>query len=294
MTDVVEVLKAGTVLEQKVRIQKIIGMGRNCVVYAGDHITRPCRVAVKMVRPDKAHVAGAQERFLQAIRAEQELMHPHICAILDQGNHEGIPYAIMERIDGEDLRARVTREGALDYDAILHILDSVLAALGFAHEHNVLHQDVRPERVLLVASDGGQRVKVIGFGCENSDAINGSAANASDLAFCAPEQLRRHAYGCEADLYSVGALAHYLIAGEAPYPQASVQDLIGQIEAETRPRVQTLRHDVPRAMERFVERALAPHPDDRYADATQMREALRRACSNFNSIPTGQTAALLI
>jgi serine/threonine-protein kinase len=135
-------------LTGRYRIERELGQGGMATVYLADDLRHDRKVALKVLRPELAAVIGA-DRFLAEIKTTANLQHPHILALFDSGQVDGIVFYVMPYVDGESLRDRLAREKQLPLDDALSIAREVADALGYAHGHGVIHRDIKPENILL-------------------------------------------------------------------------------------------------------------------------------------------------
>src|SRR5713226_5509797 len=130
------------------RIERELGRGGMAFVFLAQDVKHHRPVAIKVLRPELAVALGA-ERFLREIETAAGLTHPHILPLHDSGEAEGLLYYVMPYVEGESLRDRLDREGALPLEDALRIAGDVAGALSYAHAHDVVHRDVKPENILL-------------------------------------------------------------------------------------------------------------------------------------------------
>src|ERR1035437_7517025 len=135
-------------LADRYRIERELGAGGMATVYLAQDLRHDRRVAVKVLRPELAAVIGA-ERFLAEIKTTANLQHPHILPLFDSGAADSFLFYVMPFIEGETLRDKLNRETQLGVDEAVRIAREVLDALQYAHEHGIVHRDVKPENILL-------------------------------------------------------------------------------------------------------------------------------------------------
>ena len=135
-------------LSDRYRIVRELGQGGMATVYLAEDLKHKRNVAVKVLKPELAAVLGA-ERFVQEIKTTAALQHPHILPLFDSGAADGFLFYVMPFIDGETLRAKLDRETQLGVDDAVRIAREVLDALHYAHDHGIVHRDVKPENILL-------------------------------------------------------------------------------------------------------------------------------------------------
>jgi len=220
-------------------------------------------------------VGEARDRFRREARILAALDHPLVTRIYDLEEVGGAWYLVMEFVDGGSLEERLKLGSVPRHEAIRYLAD-VLEGLGYIHENGVLHRDLKPSNLLLTQSG---RVKIADFGVARS-ALQTSLAltRTGDRApgtplYMAPEQLRGEAGDHRTDLYAIGILAYRLLAGgfylgATPTTETQLRALVeGQ-----RPKLPV--KGLPKALNQWLDRALAKRPEDRFGDAAEMREAL--------------------
>ncbi|MCZ6918886.1 MAG: serine/threonine-protein kinase, partial [Gemmatimonadetes bacterium] len=157
MPDTFDRLKAA--LADRYAIEGELGSGGMATVYLAEDLKHHRKVAVKVLRPELAATLGA-ERFVREIEIAANLSHPHILPLYDSGEAEGFLYYVMPFVEGESLRERLDREGQLTVEHMVRLTDDIAAALSYAHDHGIVHRDVKPENIMLT----GGRAVVADFG----------------------------------------------------------------------------------------------------------------------------------
>ena len=249
-------------------------------VYLARDLKLNRQVAVKVMRPELAAAIGT-ERFLREIEIAAKLSHPHILPLHDSGEFNGSLFFVMPYVEGESLRQRLDREGRLPVAAAVAIATEVATALDYAHRQGIIHRDIKPENILLHT---GQAV-VTDFGIARAiDAAAGTGADITALTgtgvligtplYMSPEQVLSDPLDGRTDIYSLGCVLYEMLAGEPPYRAPSAQAVLARHTLDPIPSVRKLRGDVPAALERTVAKALAKSPDERFASAAALRDAL--------------------
>src|SRR5436309_13768341 len=177
------------------------------------------QVAIKVLKPELAAALG-QERFLREIDTAARLNHPHILPLHDSGEAEGFLFYVMPYVEGESLRDRLTRERQLPLGDALQITREVADALSYAHSHDVVHRDVKPENILL---SGGHAV-VVDFGigraitAAGGDRLTESGISVGTPAYMSPEQATGDTQlDGRSDLYSLACVLYEMLAGHPPF-----------------------------------------------------------------------------
>jgi eukaryotic-like serine/threonine-protein kinase len=282
------------------RLTRRIGAGGMGEVYLAEHrlLKRPC--AVKVIRPERAGDPRVLERFEREVRATARLTHPNTVEIYDYGHaDDGTFYYVMEYLDGPNLAEIVEQTGPLPPARTIHLLRQICGALREAHSAGMVHRDIKPGNVVVCALGGiPDRVKLLDFGLVHETSTDQTALTTPDLAlgtpdFMAPEQ----AIGSErvdgrSDLYSVGALAYFMLTGRPPFVGGgAIQVLFAHAHQSARP-LTDFRSDIPEELSRAILRCLAKQPADRFQDVTDLDRALA-AQENGAAIPYQDNGALL-
>jgi serine/threonine-protein kinase len=217
------------------------------------------------------------ERFLREIQIAARLQHPHIVALFDSGESDGVLYYVMPYVEGQTLRARLRREPQLPLDEAIAIARDVAEALDYAHAAGIVHRDIKPENIMLsgghaLVADFGV-ARAISRAADQSRTDTGMAVGTP--AYMSPEQ----AGGAEevdgrADVYALGCVLYEMLAGEPPFTGASAQAVIARHLSQDPPSVRVLRGLVPEAVERAIRRALQKTPVDRFSSAAEFSRAL--------------------
>jgi eukaryotic-like serine/threonine-protein kinase len=273
---------------QQIGRYKILGeLGRGAmgVVYRARDPALDREVALKTINlADEAEERIAYEkRFFQEAKAAGKLTHPNIVTTYDFGEEEGVAYLAMELLEGTELRSRL-KEGALPPAEAIDIARQVADALGFAHEHGVVHRDVKPQNVLL-SRDG--EIKVTDFGIARSlDAESGLTVTGTVLgtsSYLSPEQASGLRVTPAADVYSLGVVLYELLAGEVPFPGGNQVVVALKHVNEPPPSLLERRPDVPVRLASAVARALQKDPEQRFASMDDFAAELRACLAGLES-----------
>ncbi|HUS29419.1 MAG TPA: serine/threonine-protein kinase [Kofleriaceae bacterium] len=262
----------GDVFADRYEILASAGHGGMGHVYRARHITLRKQVALKVLA---SNPTGDYEiRFAREARALARLDHPNCVRVLDHGQHDATQFLVMEHLEGETLTARIA-QGRLPTSNALQIARQLLFALAHAHEHGVIHRDVKPENVMLVK--GGTRAILIDFGLASiadEAALTGAGMCLGSPSYLAPERLLGQPHDTRTDLYAVGVILYEMVAGVRPFAGDSPRETM-QLAIHRPPRpLRAVRRDIAPALERIISRALAKDPARRFADAEEMLLAL--------------------
>ncbi len=265
------------------------GMGR---VYAAIHPLIAKRVAIKVLRPELSDDPSAVERFVREARSVNQIGHPNIVDIFAFGAlPDGRHYFVMEWLQGESLRARLSR-GALSLVDALGVLDAIASALGAAHAAGIVHRDLKPDNVFM-ASNG---VKLVDFGIAkllgNDPGTDRTATGAliGTPAYVSPEQARGELVDTRSDLYALGAVAFEVLTGERVFRANTAAEMVARHLFETPRTVRELRPDVRPALDALITALLAKEMKDRPSLA-EVRETLARTRGEAATKSTARTGA---
>jgi eukaryotic-like serine/threonine-protein kinase len=253
-------------------------------VYLAEHmlLRRPC--AVKLVRSERAGDPEHLRRFEREVRLTATLTHPNTVQVFDYGRTEdGTFYYVMEYLNGLTLDELVGRYGSLPPQRAVHLLRQVCAALHEAHGIGLIHRDIKPGNIT-VCERGGQYdvVKLLDFGlvlpvagASDGDKLTQQGTIRGTPAYMSPEQAAgQENLDARSDIYSVGAVAYFLLTGRAPFVYASSVRTLAAHLYELPSALTEHRPDLSRDLEALVLRCLAKNPDDRFADAKSLEAAL--------------------
>ena len=272
----VEALREG--LAGRYELGRELGRGGTAVVFLARDLRHNRDVALKVLRRELTEAVGP-DRFLREIHIIAQLQHPAILPLHDSGSVDGLLYYVMPYIDGESLRGRLRRGGALPLEEALSITREVADALGYAHERGVVHRDIKPENILL--SRGHAIVADFGL-ARIVDAAAGSiqltqvGVPVGTPAYMSPEQWSGEpgVVDGRGDLYSLACVLYEMLVGEPPFSGPNVHAVLAGHLMDTPQPVTRRRADVPERVSRTLGRALAKSPDARFRTADEFLDAL--------------------
>jgi len=277
VTDLIPRLQAA--VAGRYAIERVLGRGGMATVYLAQDVKHRRPVAIKVLAPELAAALGP-ERFLREIATAARLSHPHILPLHDSGEADGLLYYVMPYVEGESLRDRLNRERQLPIEEAVAIASAVANALSYAHSHDVVHRDVKPENILL---SNGEAV-VADFGIAGAiEAAGGGKLTRTGLvlgtpAYMSPEQgAGERALDGRSDVYSLACVLYEMLAGEPPFTGPTVQAIIAKRFTDPVPSARRLRETVTPSLDQAIARGLARAPADRFATTHQFAEALRTA-----------------
>jgi len=274
-------------LAERYRVVALAGKGGMGEVYRAEDVRLEQEVALKFLPAALAQDAAALARFHREVRVARQVSHPNVCRVFDIGDSGGIPFLTMEYVDGEDLSALLRRIGRFPADRGVEIARQVCAGLAAAHEHGVIHCDLKPSNVML---DGRGRVRITDFGLAG---IQGDLRDANrgggTPAYMAPEQLAGGQANVKTDLYALGLVLYEIFTGKRAYEAASVPELIRVRESSSPTSPTSLVRDLDPLVERVILRCLEKDPARRPASALQVAAALPGGDPLAAALAAGET-----
>ena len=266
-------------------LERELGGGGMSRVFVAEETALGRRVVVKVL-PDELTAGVNVERFNREILLAAKLQHPHIVPVLTAGETHGLPYYTMPFVEGESLRARLTRGDALSITDVVGILRDVAKALAYAHERGIVHRDIKPDNVLLT----GGSATVTDFGIAKAISASRTAGTGATLTqvgtsigtptYMSPEQAAGDpATDHRADIYSFGCMAYELLTGRPPFVGPSPTRLLAAHMGEQPRAVSELRSDTPGSLADLVMRCLAKEPASRPQQAIDLVHVLETVTS---------------
>ncbi len=273
--DPIERLRAA--LADQYDVERLLGQGGMGAVYLARDRTLDRPVAIKVVAAEVASSPVLRERFLQEARVVARLRHPGIVTVYSAGDASGQLYFAMEFVRGESLRERLQREGKLQPERATEILRDMALALDYAHQHGVIHRDVKPENVLIDQDTG--RAMLTDFGVaralEREGSLTGTGVVLGSPRYMSPEQATgERTVDGRSDLYALGLVGYEMIVGKPVVDGASAASMLVKHLTETPVPLAEAAANVPASYSMVVDRALAKSPDARWSSGREMAESL--------------------
>jgi serine/threonine-protein kinase len=295
-------LSEGRVIAGKFRLERCIGYGAMGSVWGARHLALDAPVAVKFMSPTLINSPMAVTRFEREARAAAQIRSPHVVQVLDHGVDEGMPFIVMEWLEGEDLGVRLRRVGRLSLDDAAVIVTQAAKALQAAHEAGIIHRDLKPGNIFLSKSHGDEIVKLLDFGvAKMKDPGASSDANATATEaligtpnFMSPEQARSAKHlDHRTDIWSLGIIIYFAITGQMPFVGESMGDVIVRVCTQPLPPPSTVALDLPPVVDWFFQRACARDPDQRFQSAMDMANAFAALAKGRPTVtgPLGEGSA---
>lgn len=285
----------GSTLGGKYRLERMLGQGGMGAVYEAVNLDIGRRVAVKVLLDQFANDPDILARFRTEARAATAIGHPGIVEIIDLGaTPNGGAFLVMELLEGETLGARLRTAGRLDLASAGWIVAALLDAIDAAHRKGVVHRDLKPDNVFLVAKPA-PGVKVLDFGISKfrppgEVALTRTGVVMGTPAYMSPEQARgAKNVGPEADLYSVGAIFYEALAGSPAFPGESYNEILVKVLTEPHRPLGELGLQVPGAIAELIDALLAKDPAGRLREAASARARLLEALAQSEGEPLGST-----
>jgi predicted Ser/Thr protein kinase len=255
----------GETVAERYELEELVGHGGMSSVYRAHDSLLERYVALKVLHDQYSEDQDFVERFKREARSVAQLQHPNIVTVIDRGEQGGRQYIVFEYVEGENLKELVVRKGRLEVREALDIAIEIARALGFAHEHGLVHRDVKPQNVLL---NGDGRAKVTDFGIARSlDVEQGVTQTGTVLGtsnYIAPEQASGKHVDRHSDVYSLGVVLYEMLTGEVPFPGESFVAVALKHVNEPPPSVLDARRGIPPRVAEAVERALEKDPESRF------------------------------
>ena len=275
MSDPITRLNAA--LEGRYAIERELGEGGMATVYLADDLKHERKVALKVLKPELAAVVGA-ERFLAEIKTTANLTHPHILPLFDSGEADGFLFYVMPHIEGESLRERIDREKQLGVDDSVAITQKVANALDYAHEHGVVHRDIKPGNILL-SEQGEPLVADFGIALAVAQAgagrITETGLSLGTPHYMSPEQATGDRdVDPRSDVYALGCVLYEMLAGQPPFSATTAQAVLVKILTADAPSITSERRTVPPNVGAALAQALEKLPADRFTSAAEFAAAL--------------------
>jgi len=270
--------QSGDLIADRYELEELVGTGGMSTVFRAHDRQLERRVAIKILHEHYAGDPEYLERFRREARAVAQLSHPNIVTVIDRGDDEGRQYIVFEHVEGENLKELVQREGSLPVRQALELALAVADGLAFAHDHGLVHRDVKPQNVLL--SNEGE-VKVTDFGIarslhvEHGVTLTGTVLGTGE--YLAPEQAGGKPVSPATDVYSLGVVLWELLAGDVPFAGENFVAVALRHVNEPPPGLRDRRPDVSPRLEAAVDRALAKDPARRFSSMAAFAKELR-AC----------------
>lgn len=257
-------------IANRYEILSLIGQGGMADVYKAKDTILNRIVAIKVLRDKLSQDAMALVRFQREASAASRLSHPNVVDIYDVGEYEGMHYIVMEFIRGRTLKELIAQRGALDVDEAIGIMKQLVSAINHAHEHKIIHRDIKPQNVL-VKDDGTIKITDFGIAVANgsvqltfNNTVMGSAH------YLAPETTQGKEPNEQVDIYSLGIVFYELLTGKVPFTGKTPTEIAIKHLRKPIPYVRDFNPNIPQSVENIILKATAKNLSDRYVSCKEM------------------------
>lgn len=260
-------------------IEERIGRGSTGIVYLGKDPRIGRVVAIKTLSlgedGDDASIAEAGQRFFREAKAAGRLSHPNIVTIHDVGEDQGVAYIAMDYLRGENLKSRCHRDNPLSFGDLMTIGAQVAEALGYAHDNQVVHRDIKPGNIVYNPDSGRVTVTDFGVAFMTDGNATRSAMVLGSPSYMSPEQVRGQPLDGRSDIFSLGITLFQLAAGQLPFNGQPIATLMYRIATEAHAGVQSVRPEVPTCLANIIDKTLRKAAADRYQTGAALARDLR-------------------
>ena len=278
-------VKPGETVAGKYRVERVLGVGGMGVVVAARHIHVQHQVALKFLASELAGDGASVTRFLREAQAVGAIRCEHVARVMDVGQTEsGIPFLVMEYLEGKDLARLLEQRGVLPEEAAVNYILQALVAIAEAHALDIVHRDLKPSNLFLTEQpDGSMIVKVLDFGISKVQVPQGAGAQNLTVTggilgsplYMSPEQIRSaKLVDTRSDIWSLGVILHELVTGKPPFTGEQVSGVLASIIADSPTSVRATRPELSTGLERVVGRCLDKDPSKRYPSAAELAQEL--------------------
>jgi ABC-type transport system substrate-binding protein/predicted Ser/Thr protein kinase len=273
-------VRAGSVIAG-FRVESLLGRGAVGTVYLAEQTGTGHRVALKLLAPELARDERFRRRFLRETELAATLSHPHVVRTAGSGEEGGDLYLAMDYVDGADLRELLRREGRLEPERAVSLVEQVAAALDAAHTAGLVHRDVKPGNILVAPDADRDHAYVCDFGLarhvSSVSSLTGERGFVGTIDYVPPEQIEGGTIDGRADVYSLGCVLYECLAGARPFDRESELSVVFAHLNEPPPRLSDVRPDLPEAFDAVFATALAKSPDERYSTCGELAAAAKAA-----------------
>jgi tRNA A-37 threonylcarbamoyl transferase component Bud32 len=265
------------------QIVRLIGEGGMGAVYEAIHPALKKRFAIKTLLPEIAQREEARIRFLREGEAASSIIHPHVVAVADVGTEDGIPYLVMELLEGQTLADLLAQRGSLTVGESVALLLPVISAVATGHDRGVIHRDLKPPNIFLAKGPWGDQIpKVLDFGVskltgDDSAPITRTLAVLGTAAYMSPEQARgAKRIDFQSDQYALGLILYEMLTGSRAHPGDNALEILHNVASGMIRPARELKPDLPHDLDAVLTRMLAATPTDRYRSLHDAGGALLR------------------
>lgn len=273
-------VKMNEIIDDRYKILGSLGEGGMAIVYKAHDLITDRDVAMKMLRQEKAADKVNLNRFEREARATASLNHQNIVKVINVGNYNGLPYMVNEFVNGQNLRQVLDVRGKFSLMEACDIMYQLCSAVIYAHEHGVIHRDIKPQNIFLTP-DG--TIKLGDFGIailQNSGHITRSQTVIGTVQYIAPEVADGNPATIQSDIYAMGITFFELITGRVPFDGDTIYEVARMQIKEKFPSVKKYNPKTPECIEDIIYCSVEKDPRDRYPNAEAMRKDIERILKN--------------
>lgn len=284
-------IQLGNVIEEQYMLERQLGAGGMGTVWVARDLRLSRSVAIKFLSGDFCGDEPARQRFEREARMVSKIRSPHVVQVFAAGiTADGVPYVVMELLDGEDLAARLERGGPCSLVEAGVIIEQVCRALSRSHREGLVHRDIKPHNIFLIPETGGQVfIKLLDFGIAKDTGVKATTltvtgAVVGSVFYISPEQLRdAPSVDHQADLWALGVVIYQMLTGHMPFDGDSLPELLLRI-AECRYVPATrVNPGLPPEIDGFLSRAITPDRARRFANAEELARAFAHIVRGHSS-----------
>ena len=285
-----DLFTSGEILKKTYKIEKIIGEGGAGTVYRAKHMNLGHDVAVKVLFGQLERNRTLRERFLEEARIQANLRHPNIILVTDIIDEPNRVAMVMEYVRGQTLYDYIhSLKAPAPEEVVIKLMTSVLDAMEYVHEHDIIHRDIKPQNIMMTRSGGQPLPKVMDFGIAKilgeQDIRTMTGARMGTLHYMAPEQFRdSKSVDKRADIYSLGVTLYELVTQRLPFESDDSYALMRSHQEVEPPSPRTLNRALSMPMEQVVLKALKKKPEDRFVSCLEFKQALKEVRTHANTL----------
>ena len=278
-------IKIGTLLDGRYRVTAKLGHGGMADVYEATDIIKKSSVAIKMIRDDVMVDSVSLKRFENEALIAASLNHPNIVKVYNHGTIAGVPYIANEYIKGQTLKDVIDFRGALPLKEAVDYMIQLTDALAFAHQHNIVHRDVKPENIF-VMPDG--TIKLGDFGIAQAEGLDNHLTKTNEIIgsvyYMAPEIAKGKKATPKSDMYAVGVAFFEMLTAHPPFENDSAVNIAVMHIKDKFPSVKKYVPDCPREVEKVIQKATNKDPNLRYNDMEEFNRELKKLKNNVHNL----------